>query len=147
MVWHEKYKAVVDIMGICSLMTAWLDKTLFLPEEIAELFNGITGLDYSADDLFEVGETIHNTERVFNLMHAGFDRNDDMPPRKFVDIPVNEGTLKGERIDLNKWKQMLNEYYKLHGWDQTTGNPTKERLEELNLDFVLEKIDMNGIKL
>ena len=146
-VWQEQYKGVVDMMGICALMTMWMDKTLFLPEEIAGLFNDITGLSYSADDLLEVGEKVHNLERVFNLMHTGFDRNDDMPPRKFVDIPVNKGAFKGQSIDIKKWNQMLDEYYELHGWDQATGRPTRERLKELNLSFALEKLAENGIKI
>jgi len=37
---------------------------------------------------------------------------------------------------------MLDEYYNLHGWDQYTSWPTKEKLEELNLPeciAILEK--------
>jgi aldehyde:ferredoxin oxidoreductase len=30
---------------------------------------------------------------------------------------------------------MLNDYYELRGWDRKTGNPTKEKLRELDLGF------------
>jgi aldehyde:ferredoxin oxidoreductase len=34
---------------------------------------------------------------------------------------------------------MLDEYYKFRGWDEE-GVPTKEKLEELNLDYIAAQI-------
>jgi aldehyde:ferredoxin oxidoreductase len=70
-----------------------------------------------------------------------------MPPRKFTDIPVNEGIYKGERLHPDKWNQMLDEYYELHGWDRVTGWPTKKRLLSLGLDVVADKLSKNCIIL
>ncbi len=35
---------------------------------------------------------------------------------------------------------MLKEYYKYHGWDWESGKPTKDKLIELGLDQVADKL-------
>lgn len=146
-VWQEKYKVVIDMTGICTLPSVWMDISLFVPEDIAGLLNDITGKNYSPEELLNTGERLQNLERSFNLLHAGFGRADDMPPRKFTDIPVSEGIYKGEKLNIDKWNQMLDEYYKLHGWDRVTGWPTKRSLLSLGLDSVVAKLAKNGIIL
>lgn len=146
-VWQERYKGVIDVMGICALTSMWMDITLFVPEDVAGFFNDITGENYSPEELLDVGEALQNIERSFNVLHAGFGRSDDMPPRKFTAIPVNEGQFKGEKLDIDKWNQMLDEYYELHGWDRVTGWPTKKGLLRYGLDAVIDKLAKNGIVL
>ena len=144
-VWQEKYKGIVDMMGICALTSMWMDQTLFTPEDIAGLLNDITGKQYSAEGLLEAGEALQNLERSLNLLHQGFGRSDDIPPRKLMEIPVGKGIYEGERLHLDRWNQMLDEYYELHGWDKTTGWPTRQRLLALGLDSVAEKLAKNNI--
>jgi aldehyde:ferredoxin oxidoreductase len=35
---------------------------------------------------------------------------------------------------------MLDEYYRLRGWDVSTGWPTKEKLRELGLEEIIEQL-------
>jgi aldehyde:ferredoxin oxidoreductase len=146
-VWQEKYKGVIDMMGLCALPSMWQDITLFRPEDIAGFLNDITGMNYVAEDLLNAGERLQNLERSFNVLHAGFNRSDDMPPRKFIDIPVDKGLYEGERLDVERWNQMLDEYYELHDWEKTTGWPTQKRLVSLGLEAVVHKLANNGIIL
>lgn len=146
-VWQEKYKGVIDMIGTCAIPSTWTDIDLMVPEDIAKLLNDITGKNYSPEELLNAGEILQNLEKSFNLLHAGFGRSHDMPPRKFTDIPVNEGIYKGERLHPDKWNQMLDEYYELHGWDRVTGWPTKKRLLSLGLDVVADKLSKNCIIL
>ena len=37
-VWQERYKGIVDIMGICSSISMCMNVTLFTPEDIAEFY-------------------------------------------------------------------------------------------------------------
>ncbi len=145
--WEEKYKGVIDMLGICTLMTMWSDLNLFTPTDIAGLLDALTGQSYSPEELLTAGERLQNMERSFNLLHAGFGRQDDMPPEKLSKIPVNAGVFKGERLDEDGWNKMLDEYYDLHGWDKVTGWPTKERLSALGLDEVISRLAENGIIL
>ena len=88
-----------------------------------------------------------NIERSFNLLHAGFGRAEDQPPRKFLEMAVNKGPYAGERLDFQKWNQMLDEYYDIHRWDKKTGWPTKKTLIDLGLKQILEKLVQQGIDL
>lgn len=146
-VWQEKYKGVVDMMGICALTSMWMDQALFAPEDISGFLADITGKQYSAESLLQAGEALQNLERTLNLLHSGFGRSDDMPPRKLIEIPVGDGNYAGERLHPGKWNHMLDEYYELHGWEKTTGRPTKQRLLALGLEAVVEKLAKSGIEL
>jgi aldehyde:ferredoxin oxidoreductase len=146
-VWMERYKGVIDMMGLCALPSMWMDIRLYSPDDIAGLLNDLTGRSYSGNDLMGVGEKLQTLERAFNLLHAGFDRTDDMPPKKFVEIPVHEGGFKGERIDLEKWNRMLDEYYDLHGWDRESGWPMKKTLSSQELGEVAAKLAEEGIAI
>lgn len=146
-VWMERYKGVIDMMGLCALPSMWMDMFLYSPDDIAELLNDLTGRSYSGNDLMRVGEKVQTLERAFNLLHAGLGRRDDMPPKKFVEIPVHEGIFKGERIDLEKWNRMLDEYYDLHGWDRESGWPTKKTLSSQGLGEVAAKLAEEGIAI
>jgi aldehyde:ferredoxin oxidoreductase len=87
----------------------------------------------------KTGERIHNVEKMFNVYHARFTRNDDYPPKRLMEEPIKSGPLKGELLREDDWTKMLDEYYILHGWDPSTSWPTKEKLEELDL---LECLDI-----
>jgi aldehyde:ferredoxin oxidoreductase len=146
-VWQERYKGVIDMVGLCALVSMWMDITLYKPEDISQFMGHLTGKDISAAMLMEAGEKIVNIERSFNLLHAGFGRAEDQPPKKFVEIGVNKGPYEGERLDFLKWNKMLDEYYDIHGWDKKTGWPTKKTLIDLGLQQILEKLIQQDIDL
>ncbi|MCD6363096.1 MAG: hypothetical protein J7M13_03735 [Synergistetes bacterium] len=123
-VWQERYKAIIDSMGICSLMSMWQDVNLYRLEDISEAYRALTGISFSPDELMDFGESLQTLERKFNGIHAHFDRKDDYPPLKLVDIPVSEGVYKGERLNLVEWDKMLNRYYELHRWNCEDGLPS-----------------------
>jgi len=146
-VWQERYKAIIDIMGICALVTMWTDINLFQPEDISGFYYLVTGESISVKELFEIGEKVQNLEKIFNILHASFTRKDDLPPKKLVEIPVKEGIYQGERLDLKEWNKMLDKYYLLHKWDEKTGIPTKSRLHELGLPRLVDVLEKNEIQL
>ncbi len=146
-VWQEKYKGIIDIMGLCACTSTWMDINLFTLDDIAEFYKFTTGEDVSGEYLMLVGEKLQNIERVFNYLHTGFDRKDDYPPEKLRNISVHDGTYKGEKLDLNKWDQMLDEYYEFHKWEKVSGIPTQETLINLGLADVVEKLQEYGINL
>ena len=146
-VWQERYKGIIDMMGLCALPSMWMDITLYSPEDIAGLLIDLTGKIFSGKELMGVGEKIQTLERAFNLLHAGLGRADDMPPKKFLEIPVHAGIFKGERIDLEKWNRMLDEYYDLHGWERESGWPMKKTLSALGLEEVAVKLAKEGLAI
>ena len=44
-----------------------------------------------------------------------------------------DGPIKGKSIMLS-WKTLLDEYYRLMGWDRNTGYPLPDTLKGLGLD-------------
>ena len=146
-VWQEKYKAIVDIMGICACTSMWTDVNLFQPEDISDFYYLVTGEILSIKELFKIGEKVQNLEKVFNVLHAAFTREDDLPPKKLTDVPIKEGIYQDSRLDLRQWNKMLDRYYFLHKWDKKTGIPTKDRLHELELSELIDILEENNIRL
>jgi len=82
-----------------------------------------------------IGERIWNLKRVLNH-RLGLAREDDRLPRLLL-APLNEGGTEGHVPDL---ELMLREYYQDRSWDPETGQPGREKLEELGLGWVAEEL-------
>lgn len=114
---------LVDSSDICLFTTF----ALGLPE-IAKMLRGATGLDYSDEEMLQIGERIWNLERMFNI-EAGFSKEDDTLPPRLLNEPVKSGPAKGKVAELD---DMLDNYYENRCWD-LDGIPTVEKLEELSI--------------
>jgi aldehyde:ferredoxin oxidoreductase len=142
--WYELLKGVVDAVGVCYFTSKWVDITYLGPEEFAGLLSAATGRPFTAEGLMMVGRRIHNIEKAFNTLHAGFGVEDDYPPRRFFEEPVKTGPYEGACFTPSEWKTMLEAYYRLHGWDTATGLQTESTLSELDLTFVAEELKRAG---
>jgi aldehyde:ferredoxin oxidoreductase len=92
------------------------------------------------DDVLTIGERIINIERAFNA-REGLTRADDTLPRRMRTEPMPDGFAKGEVVDLGP---MLDEYYRIRGWDVATGLPKREGLERLGLVDVADDLEATG---
>jgi aldehyde:ferredoxin oxidoreductase len=139
--WFEAFKALVDSLGLCYFTTYWRDVNLIGPQDLSDLLYGATGLRIQESELLQIGEKIINVEKAFNTLHAGFSREDDLPPERLQKYPVTKGPFKGEYLDKEKWENMLNEYYDQHKWDKVTGWQTEMCLDFLKMpSFVKERL-------
>ena len=138
-VFMENFKAVVDSIGICYLLTWWRNPCLIGPEDLASLFEAATGKFISSSELLRIGERIHNVEKAFNV-RVGMTRKDDRPPERFFE-PIKSGPAKGERLERDRFEKVLDEYYELRGWDEKTGLPTRSKLEEVDLVEVADELE------
>ena len=146
---QEQFKSILDMTGIClynhgilSWETNYEEKNA--AELLAKITSSTTGIDLSTEKFMQIGRQVHNIEKAFNTLHAGFKRKDDFPPQRYWNEPVKSGPYKGEGIDHEKWEKMLDEYYELHGWNKQTSWQTRECLENLNLRQVIDKLDRFG---
>jgi aldehyde:ferredoxin oxidoreductase len=119
----QDISAVVDSTVLCRFLQFAMSISTF-----REMMNIVTGLDYTDDELLEVGKRIYTLERDFNVK-AGFDRKDDMLPPRFLEEELEEGSSRNRVVQLDK---MLNEYYQVRGWDKN-GVPTEETKERLGI--------------
>jgi aldehyde:ferredoxin oxidoreductase len=142
--WFENMKALVDSLGMCYYTSHWAGPDLLGPADYSKLFTAATGLEKSGDDLMLMGRKIHDVEKAFNTLHAGFTRRDDFPPMRMMMEPVKSGIFAGQRIQWSKYDSMLSEYYELHGWDRHSGWQTRDGLRNLELPEVADKLERAG---
>jgi aldehyde:ferredoxin oxidoreductase len=79
-----------------------------------------------------IGERIYTMERLI-LNREGRFRKSDMIPKRLMTEKMPEGQAKGHVVSDEIYNQMLDDYYKVRGWDKE-GRPTKERLEKLGIN-------------
>ena len=100
-------------------------------EMIANYFNYVTGLNYSADTMRLIGERINNLIRLFNV-REGFSRKDDYIPYRIAHEKMPSGPNKGFSVKPEIFNKMLDDYYELRGWNRD-GVPKKGKLRRLGL--------------
>jgi aldehyde:ferredoxin oxidoreductase len=121
---YQDMTAVMDSLGLCNWPLMGIKFSNIVP-----MVNAGLGTNYRADDLIGIGERIWNLERLFNI-RAGFDRNEDALPRRFLDEPIPEGPAEGQ---VSRVEEMMDEYYHLRGW-KDDGRPHRETLKALGLE-------------
>jgi len=97
------------------------------------IVRAVTGWNTTAWELMKTGERITTMARVFNI-REGFGRKDDWLPERFFN-PRISGALSDTAIDPEKFREAIDTYYKMMGWDEN-GVPTREKLEELDIGWV-----------
>ncbi|MCW4038559.1 MAG: hypothetical protein NWF13_07495 [Candidatus Bathyarchaeota archaeon] len=104
---------------------------------LADAVNAVTGWDMTQDEARTVGLRAINLMRAFNIQ-VGITRELDRPSERYGSTPV-DGPSKGISIQPH-WDAMLDNYYRLLGWDVATGKPLKETLKALGLEHVIADI-------
>jgi aldehyde:ferredoxin oxidoreductase len=132
----QRMYSAMDSLNLCQFVygPAW---QLYGPEDMVELVRSVTGWeDVTFDELQTVGERRMNMLRAFNA-REGFDRQHDVIPEKLFK-PLKGGVSDGWVLDRDEVTGALDKYFEINGWDVKTGNPTKAKLEELDLGWVAE---------
>ena len=116
----------VNALGICF-------KPLLGPKnqliQIARAYSAVTGIRTTIEDLKLIGNRIFNLKRTFTLRHGSTIKEDTLPQR----LLTVRGRENGAKERILPLKEMLDDYYKLRGWDSKTGKPKRETLEKLGL--------------
>jgi aldehyde:ferredoxin oxidoreductase len=131
--WQELCYMAVESLGICKYHTVFLSPNHPAFTEFSRLIELNTGLEFSALDLWNCANRCYTIERLFNL-REGMTREDDWLPDRYFDeaTPLGLPGVRGKRLDRDKFKAMVDEYYRLHEWDQE-GFPTAELIEKLDI--------------
>jgi aldehyde:ferredoxin oxidoreductase len=127
---QQDYAAAADCLVAC-----WFVRGTIGTERYVQMINAATGMKITAGEFIKVGERIWNLVRMFNT-REGFTRRDDTLPRRLLTESLPSGVARGQKLTEAKLIRMLNEYYELRGWNESTGTPTREKLRDLKLDFV-----------
>ena len=138
MIWtNENFSVIVESLGACKYGTM-VPPALFY-DEVRKGLKVTTGLDYSEEELVEVGERIVNLNRMFNV-REGFSRKDDMLPERCVKEPLPSGPPKGQVCEIDR---LLDDYYQQRNWTKN-GIPEPEKLKKLGLEYTLKDLPSGG---
>ena len=140
----EVLHRINNCLGICHFNTIHWDLDQIDLPQLAELYSTATGWDTSVEELWRAAMKQLNLEKAFNLRHTSFDRKDDLPTPRDLAEPIPSGNLAGWKMDVDKFNQMLDEYYDLHGWDRETSFPTRKTLGYLGLETVADDLEKIG---
>ena len=129
--WHELLNAVSDSLGICRFQSVFSSPHGLGYPHFSRLLNLATGLHFTPTEIKRTGERIYTLERLM-IAGEGISRSEDTLPERYFEEPIPEGPSKGEVVSREEFSRMLDEYYRLHGWDEE-GIPKKKTLERLGL--------------
>jgi aldehyde:ferredoxin oxidoreductase len=122
---------VMNGLGLCmfTMLTGRLPWLAFV--------NGLTGWDYTEEDLMACGERIQNLRAAFNW-REGLSPTDFQPHPRMLgegDGNLTSGPLKGVKVPL---LELRRDYYLAMKWDVDTGRVSRVRAEELGIAELLE---------
>ena len=107
-------------------------------ENYLKMINGVTGWSLNLPEVESLGERIYNLERAFNC-REGVSRKDDNLPRRVANEPIPSGASQGMYCPPQEFNGLLDEYYRLRGWD-ANGIPSAEKLKELGLEEIIRDL-------
>jgi aldehyde:ferredoxin oxidoreductase len=129
-----KAAAVIEVQNavnaIFTLISCRFHEFATDHEIYPQFVTAATGRAISWDEMLLLGERIWNLEKLFNLK-AGLSREDDRLPAKCFQ-PVLGETSQSAVLEAEKFEAMLDEYYRLRGWDEN-GVPGDDKLVELGI--------------
>uniref|UniRef100_A0A7C2P6L0 Aldehyde ferredoxin oxidoreductase n=1 Tax=candidate division WOR-3 bacterium TaxID=2052148 RepID=A0A7C2P6L0_UNCW3 len=132
----ELTKYCQDEMAVCEtgvFCKIFVNHDIANPTWYAKLLSAVTGIEAFGDPsyLWKVGERIWNLERCYSIREGIKGEEDAVPSR--LRKPYPREPHKGQLFEL---EMLLEDYYRVRGWDKN-GVPTKEKLESLDLDYVI----------
>lgn len=120
----QNYFALLNSLVLCAFMVDGGDMPF---SGVKDLFNAITGWDYSIEDLMDAGERIFTVQRLINI-RDGYNAATDVLPKKMLQ-PAKEGFRAGK---VPPFKELMEDYYNLRGWDEN-GEPSQGTMDRLGL--------------
>ena len=139
--WNQDVRtATCDCPTMCAFL---LDMAVpaIAAKNTADLLVAVTGLEFTEQDVIRLGERVVNLAQAFNV-REGFSRKDDTLPLRLMSEPLKGGASKGHYISPDDLNIMLDEYYAARGWDLPTGKPTREKLKELKLGYLIQELGL-----
>ncbi|MFO8010503.1 MAG: aldehyde ferredoxin oxidoreductase N-terminal domain-containing protein [Dehalococcoidia bacterium] len=127
----------------------------------SKMLSAVTGEEVDKLDLNSIGERVFNLQRAILLREGHVARQDDVLPEEWYTVPypghhVDPETLVPDKdgnpvsrigavVERNEYERIRDEYYQLRGWDEATGLQTRDTLNRLNLDDIVEEMQIRNL--
>jgi len=162
----QDHTYVKDSLGLCDfgwpIMDSFnTDDNTGDPTLERRLFSAVTGIEADQETLDRYGERILNLQRAILLREGWKALEDDRPkdfnftepvawdplnPKLIVPGPTEEPvSVKGNTLDRAQFEAMRKEFYGLRGWDEATGLQKRTLLAALDLSYLAEHLDNQGL--
>ncbi len=130
--WQERMHYIDDALGMCTGLSSFHIKPPYHIHNIPKFMSAGAGIEMDEAKLSQAAKRYRTLVRAFNI-RRGLRRKDEKPPadhwkKRFPELE----------------KKLLDTYYKFKGWNND-GIPTKETLQELDLNYVSEDFMKRGI--
>jgi aldehyde:ferredoxin oxidoreductase len=143
LIYYQHLSLIPDFFEICRfIFRLGGGSDAFSYDNLFDLYAYATGIRIDEKEMANISERLFNLERAFSN-REGIRRKDDHLIGKWAEEAVPNGTYKGEKIDPEKWEEMLDDYYRLRGWDKN-GVPKREKLKQLGLEDVATSLESSG---
>jgi aldehyde:ferredoxin oxidoreductase len=120
----QNYNAIKFSLILCDFWALSLDT-------MSQIMSCLLNRDVPVTELEMTGERIWNILRLFNV-REGFDAIDDSLPERIFKDTLKSGATAGKKLPRDQFATMLQEYYRLRGWDNN-GIPKAEKLAQLKM--------------
>ncbi len=133
----EDTYALIDSFIVCKFSRGTYYKEL---ADMAKLYNLVTGIEMTPEELKKSGERINTVARLINI-REGLGRKDDTLPWKVMNLPIpDEGPVQGAVVTQEELDLLLDDYYESRGWT-LEGVPTAKKLKEIGMDKSLSIVE------
>ncbi len=134
--WNEAMHFIDDSIGICGFLSSFRGQfgggVIYHINNLPYIISLATGMDLDKDGLWRIFQRNRTLVRALNV-RRGLRREDERPPEDHWAVRDHEFEQK-----------LLDDYYAFKGWTKD-GIPTKETLDELELDYVSDDFIKRGI--
>jgi aldehyde:ferredoxin oxidoreductase len=130
----ENALSVLDALGGCKFMGVVISA-----QEIVDLVQTATGWDFTLEEFRICGERLQNMARAY-CAREGMRREQDILPARLMLDPLPDGPARGMVFEQASLEKMKDAYYEMRGWDVASGIPTRTKLHELDLDYLIPQL-------
>lgn len=111
----EDSYAVGDSVGMCRFSTKFFNSPSTADNsDFALQLTELTGEEFTAEQLDEIGRNITGLERLLNA-RIGLTEKDDTLPDRWFDEEIKVGRFAGEKIERKEFDELKSRYYKITG--------------------------------
>ena len=129
----QKAWGINNCLCLCNFCSVPIHAMTF--QGLVDAVTAITGWKTSLFEIIRVVERSNVMSRIFNN-RSGFAPKDDRVIRRWYE-DFDKGPMKGKHIDKKDFQDAIELYYEVSGWDKE-GRPTRGKLIDLNLDWLIE---------
>jgi len=136
---EQNHRVMADSLLVCT----W-HRHFITPDIYMDALNAATGFNFAHSDWDLLAERFLILARAYNLREGIRPLKDDILPLRVHNDPLTSGPQKGAVYPIEKFKKDRENWYKIRGMN-SEGIPTKEHLKELDLEFVIETLEKEGL--